>query len=203
MDGTILDTIEDITDAVNFSLHKNGYPERSVDEVKFFVGNGLLRTLELSVPEGTEKQVIDKMFPEFVEYYKNHSDIHTKPYDGVVKVIHSLRDKGKKIAVVSNKRVEAVQELCDIYFNGCFDVALGDQEGIARKPEPDMVNMVIDKYMVKLDKCVYIGDSDVDLMTAKNTGIDCISVTWGFRSKEFLVSKGALKLIDRPEQLLE
>lgn len=202
MDGTILNTIDDIAGAINYVLDIHGYPRRTVDEVKSFVGNGLKRALELSLPDGGAGDVLNQLFTELVAYYNEHSNIMTRPYEGIVEVIHKLREQGKIVAVVSNKRVEAVRDLCDIYFAGCFDMALGDQDGIARKPAPDMTNMVIEHYGILKDKCVYIGDSDVDLMTARNTEIDCIAVTWGFRTREFLVEHGATMIIDRPEELL-
>lgn len=202
MDGTILNTIDDIAGAINYVLDIHGYPKRTVDEVKSFVGNGLKRALELSLPDGVAGDVLNQLFTELVAYYNEHSNIMTRPYEGIVEVIHKLREQGKIVAVVSNKRVEAVRDLCDIYFAGCFDMALGDQDGIARKPAPDMTNMVIEHYGILKDKCVYIGDSDVDLMTARNTEIDCIAVTWGFRTREFLVEHGATMIIDRPEELL-
>lgn len=202
MDGTILNTIDDIAGAINYVLDIHGYPRRTVDEVKSFVGNGLKRALELSLPDGVAGDVLNQLFTELVAYYNEHSNITTRPYEGIVEVIHKLREQGKIVAVVSNKRVEAVRDLCDIYFAGCFDMALGDQDGIARKPAPDMTNMVIEHYGIHKDKCVYIGDSDVDLMTARNTEIDCIAVTWGFRTREFLVEHGATMIIDRPEELL-
>lgn len=202
MDGTILNTIDDIAGAINYVLDIHGYPRRTVDEVKSFVGNGLKRALELSLPDGVAGDVLNQLFTELVAYYNEHSNITTRPYEGIVEVIHKLREQGKIVAVVSNKRVEAVRDLCDIYFAGCFDMALGDQDGIARKPAPDMTNMVIEHYGILKDKCVYIGDSDVDLMTARNTEIECIAVTWGFRTREFLVEHGATMIIDRPEELL-
>ena len=202
MDGTILNTIDDIAGAINCVLDMHGYPRRTVDEVKSFVGNGLKRALELSLPDGVAGDVLNQLFTELVAYYNEHSNITTRPYKGIVEVIHKLREQGKIVAVVSNKRVEAVRDLCDIYFAGCFDMALGDQDGIARKPAPDMTNMVIEHYGILKDKCVYIGDSDVDLMTARNTEIDCIAVTWGFRTREFLVEHGAEIIIDSPWELL-
>lgn len=202
MDGTILNTIDDIAGAINYVLDIHGYPRRTVDEVKSFVGNGLKRALELSLPDGVAGDVLNQLFTELVAYYNEHSNIMTRPYEGIVEVIHKLREQGKIVAVVSNKRVEAVRDLCDIYFAGCFDMALGDQDGIARKPAPDMTNMVIEHYGILKDKCVYIGDSDVDLMTARNTEIDCIAVTWGFRTREFLVEHGAEIIVDSPWELL-
>lgn len=202
MDGTILNTIDDIAGAINYVLDMHGYPRHTVDEVKSFVGNGLKRALELSLPDGVAGDVLNQLFTELVAYYNEHSNIMTRPYEGIVEVIHKLREQGKIVAVVSNKRVEAVRDLCDIYFAGCFDMALGDQDGIARKPAPDMTNMVIEHYGTCKDKCVYIGDSDVDLMTARNTEIDCIAVTWGFRTREFLIEHGAEIIVDSPWELL-
>lgn len=202
MDGTILNTIEDITNAVNYILQEFDMPQRSVEEVKYFVGNGLLKTLQRSVPETTDSETVEKMYPLFVEYYKNHSEESTRPYDGIVEVIQTLRRQNKKVAVVSNKRVEAVRTLCEKFFQGCFDISLGDQEGIQIKPAPDMVDMVIDHYQLPKEKVVYIGDSDVDLLTAKNAQIDCIAVAWGFRDREFLKAHDAKVIIDTPQDLL-
>lgn len=202
MDGTILNTIDDIANAVNYMLRTCNFEERTVEEVKFFVGNGLMQTLRLSLPSDAPSNMVDIMLPDFVEYYKKHSNICTKPYEGIVETIHKLREMGLKIAVVSNKRDEAVKDLCKVYFDGCFDIALGEQEGISRKPAPDMVNMVINHYNIPKDKVVYIGDSDVDLMTAKNSEIDCVAVSWGFRTRDFLLKHGAKTIIDTPQELL-
>ncbi|MCQ2505771.1 MAG: HAD family hydrolase [Lachnospiraceae bacterium] len=202
MDGTILYTLDDITNAVNYVLDKYSFPKRTVEEVRFFVGNGLRKTLERSVSEGTSQETIDAIYPELTEYYKEHANRFTRPYDGIVDVIKELRERGMKTAVVSNKRDEAVKKLCDKYFDGCFDMAMGDREGIALKPAPDMVNMVINAMGVTKDECLYIGDSDVDLLTAENSGIDCIGVAWGFRGKRFLEEHGAETIIEKPEELL-
>jgi len=202
MDGTILYTLDDITNAVNYVLKKYSFPTRTVEEVRFFVGNGLRKTLERSVPEGISKEIIDKIYPELTAYYKENANKYTRPYDGIVDVIKELRTRGIRTAVVSNKRDEAVKKLCDKYFKDCFDMAMGDQEGIALKPAPDMVNMVIDEIGVSKKECLYIGDSDVDLLTAKNAGIDCVGVAWGFRGREFLEAHGAEKIIERPGELL-
>jgi len=203
MDGTILDTIEDITNAVNYILGKYNMPLRSVDEVKFFVGNGLKKTLLRSVPSGTGEAFVDETYPEFTAYYKEHSREKTKPYEGIVDVITELKDRGYKLAVVSNKRHEAVLELCEEFFCGCFDIAMGDQEGINIKPAPDMVESVLEKSGCKKEDAIYIGDSDVDIMTAYNSGLSCISVSWGFRSREFLIEHKADVIIDSPGELLE
>lgn len=202
MDGTILDTIVDITNAVNYILEKNGMLKRTVDEVKFFVGNGLYKTLERSVPEGTNEEVVKGIYEEMVAYYKAHSDINTKPYDGIIDVIKEIKKKGYKTAVVSNKRHEAVVELCHVFYEGLFDEILGDSEGIAKKPEPDMVNIVLDRLGISSNEAIYIGDSDVDILTAKNSKLKGIFVSWGFRTKEFLIEHGATCIVDAPDELL-
>lgn len=203
MDGTILNTIDDIAGAVNYILKKYELPLRTVEEVKGFVGNGLKRTLLLSVPEGTGEEFVDSIFDEFTEYYKSHSNIYTKPYDGIVDTLKELKRRGYKLAVVSNKRHEAVVKLCDTFYSGLFDEMLGETEGINRKPAPDMVNLVLDRLKSDKSHSVYVGDSDVDVKTANNSELKGIYVSWGFRTKEFLISEGAECIVDTPEQLLE
>lgn len=202
MDGTILNTIDDIAGAVNYILSKYDMPLRTVEEVKFFVGNGLKKTLLRSVPEGTDEEFVDSVYTEFTTYYKSHSRENTKPYEGIVEAIRELKGKGYRLAVVSNKRHEAVLELCDEFFDGCFDEAMGDQEGIKIKPAPDMVESVLKKMNCTKAEAIYVGDSDVDIMTAVNSGLDCISVSWGFRSREFLLEHNAKTIIDSPNELL-
>lgn len=201
MDGTILNTIEDITDAVNYILTKYDMPQRSLEEVRFFVGNGLLKTLERSVPEGTDAAFIQEIYPEFTAYYKEHAGVKTRPYDGITDVIRELKQSGYKLAVVSNKRQEAVLELCDLHFKDCFDIAMGDQEGMQIKPAPDMVLKVLHDLGILREEAVYIGDSDVDLLTAQNSGLDCIAVSWGFRGRTFLEKHGAKVIIDAPQEI--
>lgn len=202
MDGTILDTIDDITLAVNYILKKYNMPERSVEEVKGFVGNGLYKTLVRSAPVNTSEELLSNIYEEMVSYYKEHSKIHTKPYDGIIDVIRELKDKGYKTAVVSNKRHEAVIKLCEEYYEGLFDEIMGDTDGIAKKPESDMIDIVLKKLDINKEDAIYIGDSDVDIMTAQNSGLDGIFVTWGFRTRDFLIEHGAKKIVDTPEDLL-
>lgn len=201
MDGTILNTLEDIADAVNYILKKYDKPTREVEEVKFFVGNGLYKTLERSVPPDADGSFIDQIYPEFTTYYNEHANEKTRPYDGIVEVMKKLRKAGYHLAVVSNKRQEAVEKLCEVFFQDCFDIAMGDQEGMQIKPAPDMVYQVLKQLEIEKSEAVYIGDSDVDIMTAKNSGLDCISVEWGFRDKEFLIAHGATTIIDKPIEL--
>ncbi len=203
MDGTILNTIDDITAAVNHTLAINGMPSRSVDEVKRFVGNGLFRTLELSVPEGTSREYVEGIYEDYVAYYKGHSSVHTSPYNGIVDSLRLLKNEGYKLAVVSNKRQEAVDELCERFYKGLFDISLGDCEGMAKKPAPDMIERVLDFYQIKADEAVYVGDSEVDVMTARNSGLDGVFVLWGFRDRKTLVENGATIIVETPDMMVE
>lgn len=202
MDGTILDTLEDLADATNYALSKHNLPGRTIEEVRSFVGNGIKKLIERAVPEGIDDSVIDSVFNTFTSYYKKHCADKTKAYDGICEVIIKARKYGYKTAVVSNKAEFAVLSLCDDYFKGLFDIAAGDKEGIRIKPSPDMVNYVLDMLSIDRKDAVYIGDSDVDVMTAINSDIDLIAVSWGFRGREFLKKHGAEVVIDEPKELL-
>ena len=202
MDGTILNTLEDLTDCMNYILRMYRMPERSIEEVRRFVGNGIRRLIERAVVAGTNQELIDRMFSDFAEYYKDHSAIKTRPYEGIQETIEKLRSMGYRTAVVSNKADFAVQDLCQDFFPGLFDMAVGEREGMRRKPYPDSVWLVLDTLGVKAEDAVYIGDSEVDLETADNSNIDIVPVTWGFRDKEFLVKQGAKGCVDTPEELV-
>ncbi len=202
MDGTILNTLEDLADTVNYSLTQYGMPNRTISEVRNFVGNGIRKLIERAVPDGTSEEEIDQVFHTFHEYYKDHCAIKTCPYDGIPETIQAIRDKGIKTAVVSNKADYAVKSLCEDYFKGLFDYSVGDKEGSRRKPYPDGVNEVLDFFGISKDDAVYIGDSDVDFETAKNAGIDVIMVGWGFRDEDFILSLGAKKVLHNPAEIL-
>lgn len=201
MDGTILNTIDDLAASINHALRVNGMPEHSVVEVKGFVGNGIRKLVERAVPLGTEEEDIDRVFASFHEYYKDNCAVMTKPYDGIVNVLDELKRAGVILAVVSNKAEYAVKQLCEDYFPGTFDIAAGDVEGRRRKPYPDSVNAVLEKMKVNNSEAVYIGDSEVDINTAKNAGMDLIEVGWGFKEEEFLLSEGAPFVIHNPEDI--
>lgn len=203
LDGTILDTLEDLADSVNYALDKQGFPRRTVDEVRRFVGNGIRKLIERAVPPETDDEMIENVFAEFTAHYKEHCADKTKPYDGILEVLQKLRERGIKTAVVSNKADYGVQKLCAQYFPELFDYAVGEREGIRRKPCPDSLLAVIDKLGADLAETVYIGDSDVDLKTAENAGVDVISVGWGFRDESFLKENGAEFVIHRPEEIPE
>lgn len=203
MDGTILNTLEDLADSTNYALKVNGLPERTIDEVRRFVGNGIRLLIERAVPTDTDKELTDKVFDTFKEYYKTNCAVKTRPYDGIKDVLLELRKAGCLTAVVSNKADFAVQDLCKDYFDNLFDFAIGEREGIKKKPAPDSVFEVLSKLNVEKDNAVYIGDSDVDFATSVNAGMDVIMVGWGFRDEEFLREKGAKRIIKQPSEILD
>lgn len=203
MDGTILDTLEDLKDSTNFALEKCGYPVRTYDEVRRFVGNGIRKLIERAVPEGLTTEQIDRVHEVFTEHYKVHCADKTKAYDGIKPLLEKLRASGVKTAVVSNKADYGVQELCKEYFDGLFDYAVGEREGIRRKPAPDAVNEALRVLGIDKSEAVYIGDSDVDFETAKNAELPCISVLWGFRDEEFLREKGATLFVRDPAEIYD
>ncbi len=203
MDGTILDTLEDLKDSTNYALEKCGYPTRTYDEVRRFVGNGIRKLIERAVPEGLTVEQIDRVHEVFTEHYKVHCADKTKAYDGIKPLLEKLRASGVKTAVVSNKADYGVQELCKEYFDGLFDYAVGEREGIRRKPAPDAVNEALRVLGMSKSEAVYIGDSDVDFETAKNAELPCISVLWGFRDEEFLREKGATLFVHDPAEIYD
>lgn len=191
LDGTLLDTLDDLTGSVNTALRKNGMPERTRDEVCSFVGNGILKLMERAVPQGQANPLFAAAFQDFREDYAVHCSDHTKPYPGIMPVLKQLRDEGYRLAIVSNKADFAVKELRDIYFDGLIDVAIGERESVRKKPAPDTVLTALYELGAGKEEAVYVGDSEVDIETAKNAGMDEIAVTWGFRSREFLERHGA------------
>lgn len=203
MDGTILNTLEDLTDSMNHVLFDYGYATRKLEEIRSFVGNGLYNLVRLAVPEGTSEERIQEVLASMKIYYGEHNDIKTRPYDGILDLIRRLREAGYQTAVVSNKIDSGVQALCEVYYKGLFDVAIGEKDGIARKPEPDMVYAALDTLGVVKERAVYVGDSEVDVATARNAGLDMIAVAWGFRGAEFLLEHGADKVYDTPKQVGE
>lgn len=200
LDGTLLDTLDDLTDSVNYSMSAMGWPLRDKKEVRLFLGNGIRNLMQLSSPEGISEDEFDKAFKIFKEYYKEHNQDKTAPYEGVVQVMEHLKDKGIKMAIVSNKVHEAVLALRDKFFP-YVEVAIGDTPGMARKPEPDSCYKALELLGSTKEESVYIGDSEVDLLTARNSGLDCITVLWGFRDKDYLMEQGATIFVETPEEL--
>lgn len=203
LDGTLLNTLYDLTDSVNWALEKYGLPSRSMEEVRSFVGNGLRNLMLQAVPEGENNPVFESLFEFFREYYKTHCNIKTVPYEGIIELMKELKGRDIKMAIVSNKIDAGVKELNSIHFSEYVEVAIGEREGIGRKPEPDSVLEALRLLGVDAEHAVYVGDSDVDIQTAKNADVRCISVSWGFRDEAFLMESGAGIMIDRPLELLE
>ena len=201
LDGTLLDTLEDLADAVNYALRSMQMPERTMEEVRAFVGNGVRRLMELAVPQGFANPGFEETFERFKEYYGVHCNDKTKPYEGILPLLQELKEEGFALAIVSNKLDSAVKELSRIYFNGLVEVAIGEREGVKRKPAPDTVFAALEELSVVGERAIYVGDSDVDVLTAKNAGLPCISVLWGFRDKEFLMEHGAEIFAATPEEI--
>ena len=201
LDGTLLDTLEDLADAVNHILERHRCPQRTLDEVRLFVGNGLGMLMRRSLPAQYSQTVSDLLAEELRTYYTAHSRIKTAPYAGVRELLETLHAAGAKVAVVSNKADEAVGELCSFYFPGLVDAAVGETAGRRPKPAPDAVELALERLHADKTDAVYVGDSQVDLDTAKAAGLPCIAVTWGFRSREDLVKAGAETLADSVEEL--
>lgn len=201
LDGTILDTLEDLADSMNYALAKYEYPTRTVDEIRSFVGNGLLMLTRRAIAPETDETVIQTVLAEQKAYYKEHCADKTKPYDGVIELLEELKAAGYKLAVVSNKADYAVQILCEQYFPEIFHLTVGEKEGVRRKPAPDAVYAVLKELQVEKAKAVYVGDSEVDIQTAENAQMQVVLVDWGFRDMHFLKEKGAKILVHTVEEL--
>lgn len=203
LDGTLLNTLDDLADSTNYALSKFGYPTRTIEEVRQFVGNGVAKLIERAIPDGKNNPNFEKCLSIFKENYAQNMYNKTAPYNGIIGMLSNLKSKGIKIAVVSNKFDLAVKELCKKYFEGFIDFAAGENEaqGIKKKPAPDTVISVLNEFNFAPEDAVYVGDSDVDIMTAKNSKMPCISVTWGFRDKKFLLENGATILINAPSEI--
>ncbi|MBQ8787549.1 MAG: HAD family hydrolase [Oscillospiraceae bacterium] len=203
LDGTILNTLDDLADSLNHVLAQHGFPQHTADKVRMMVGNGIFNLITRALPNETEQTKIEAVYADFNAYYKLHSADKTKPYDGITDMLKQLKVSGVKLAVVSNKADYAVQDLCEKYFSGIFDAVAGEKEGVLKKPAPDGVNIILDKLGVERKNSVYIGDSDVDLQTALNAEIDCIAVNWGFRDEKLLRENGAELIVSSPSEIVK
>jgi phosphoglycolate phosphatase len=202
MDGTLLNTLEDLCDSVNDVLTERGYAARTLDEVRCFVGNGVGKLISLSVPQYCTEEETAVCLAAFKEHYKRNMQHKTRPYNGIMELLLDLNRFNYKMAVVSNKFDAAVKSLTKTYFGNLIPVAIGETLEIKRKPAPDSVFTAIKELHSDLHHTVYIGDSETDVLTAQNAGLPCIGVTWGFRSREVLRGAGADYLIDTPRELL-
>lgn len=205
LDGTLLDTLTDLAASCNYALRTHGMPEHSIDDVRRFVGNGVRKLMERAIPDGDANPDFEATFATFREHYMVHSLETTKPYPGIMDALAELKARGCRLAVVSNKMMAATVELCKYFFPETIEVAIGENEaeGIRKKPAPDTVFAALKQLGVSRDNAVYVGDSDVDLATARNSGLPCISVLWGFRDREFLLDHGATTFITSPKELLD
>lgn len=202
LDGTLLDTLEDLTDAVNHALGAYKMPLRTIEEIRKFVGNGVRNLMIQAVPNGEKNPAFEEIFTLFKEYYGEHCNDKTGPYKGVLDLMKELKKQGYVMGIVSNKIDSAVKELNRMYFADYIQVAIGEKEGVQRKPAPDTVFAALKEIGREKETAIYIGDSEVDLATAKNAGIPCVSVLWGFRDKEFLEKCGADMFAETPKDVL-
>lgn len=203
LDGTLLSSLADLAASCNYALRTNGMPERTLDEVRRFVGNGVKKLMERATPDGLQNPLFDKTLADFRQHYMKHNLDTTCPYEGVMPMLEELQRRGKKVAVVSNKFYAATQELCHHFFGNLVTVAIGEREDIRKKPAPDTVIEALRQLNATAEESVYIGDSDVDIDTARNAGMPCISVLWGFRDKDFLIEHGATTLVATPQEILK
>lgn len=198
LDGTLLDTLDDLRDALNYTLHAFGYPQRTLDEVRRFVGNGIPNLIERATsPDAPIQEMLDVFLP----YYQRHNMDKTRPYAGVSEMLDRLKEQGRLMAIVTNKVHAASQALCGRFFPQ-VDVVVGSQPGLPNKPAPDMVRAAMERLGVGPAETVYVGDSEVDLATARNTGLDCVCVTWGFRDREELERQGGTVFVASPTELV-
>ena len=202
LDGTLLSTLNDLASSTNYALCWAGMPERTIEEVRMFVGNGVKLLMERAIPEGVNNPKFEETYAKFREHYMEHNLDTTRPYDGVPELLHELKRRGKHLAIVSNKFYAATQDLAKHFFPDTIEVAIGERENIRKKPAPDTVLEALRQLNVSKEDAVYIGDSDVDIMTAKNSGLPCISVLWGFRDKDFLIEHGGSLFVEKPIEIL-
>lgn len=203
LDGTLLDTIKDLYNSTNYALAINNMPERSLDEVRCFVGNGVRKLIERAIPNGAQNPLFDKVFNDFKNHYSIHCKDTTKPYDGIIDVLNILKNSNIKTAIVSNKLDSAVKALNEEYFGSLIPVAIGETDNIRKKPAPDTVIEALRLIGCRENEAVYIGDSEVDVETASNCNMDCISVTWGFRDIKTLIKAGATVFANNTKELLD
>lgn len=203
LDGTLLNTIDDISDSINETLIAYGYPTRTLEEVKSFVGNGALNLVNKALPSTVESSTVDEFLKSYQDNYMSNLQNKTKPYYGILNLLETLRNKGYKLAVVSNKSDAGVKSLCKDYFNSYINTAIGESIHTPKKPAKEGVLQALKELVSCQEEAIYVGDSEVDVLTARNANLPCVGVTWGFRSKEVLKQYGAKYIIDEPKELIE
>ncbi|NBJ91536.1 HAD family hydrolase [Parablautia muri] len=202
LDGTLLNTLEDLRDSVNYGLSQYGMPQRSLEEIRHFVGNGVQRLIERAVPEGITTDLQEKIFEAFKEHYKIHCNDKTRLYAGIPELLAELKRREFSMAIVSNKLQEGVDALWEQYFKEYLPTAIGARDGIRKKPAPDTVIEALKILGIPRKQTVYVGDSEVDIATARNSEMDCITVTWGFRTREEQKQAGAVTFVDKPSDII-
>lgn len=203
LDGTLMDTLQDLHLAVSHALAVYGMPQRTLEQTRMAVGNGVRKLMMRSIPEGEANPQFEDVFGEFRRYYVDHCRDHSGPYPGVIEALAALREMRVKMAIVSNKLQAGVDELYAEWFAPYVDVAIGERPPIPRKPAPDMVHLALDALCIQPEEAYYVGDSDVDILTAQASHLDCLSVLWGFRDEDFLLAHGATRLVASPHEIVQ
>ena len=203
LDGTLLDTLEDLKNAVNYALISNEYPKRTLEEIKSFIGNGTRNLIKKSLPDHVALETYEIVYQDFISYYKRHSLDYTHPYKDIIVLLEKLKKIGYKTAIISNKNDDATKMMQEKYFSNLIDISIGTRDFSKTKPNPESTLEAIEYLKVQRDDCIFVGDSEVDIETAKNAGIPCISVSWGFKSTDFLKRNDATIIIDEPLELLK
>lgn len=203
LDGTLLYTLDDLTASTNYAMRKHGFTEHTTDEVRLMVGNGIRKLIERAIPDGTANPEYEATYSTFISHYLKHNLDTTRPYPGIMELLARLKANGRRMAVVSNKYYKATEQLCRTFFKDYIDVAIGESENIRKKPAPDTVLEAMRRLGVDKEGTVYVGDSEVDIETARNCGIPCISVLWGFRDKDFLIKNGGNMFVEKPSEIFQ
>ncbi len=203
LDGTLTYTLEDLLISTNHALAQMGRQPRTIEEIRTFVGNGIGNLIRQAMGPDTAQDDYERCLATFREHYVKHCFDHTRLYDGIDPLLRSLREKGIKMGIASNKLQDGVDELYRRYFRGLVDMAMGEREGMRRKPAPDMIEALLSSLGTAKEQCLYVGDSDVDVLTARNSGLRCISVLWGFRNRDEQERAGATTFISSPSELLQ
>lgn len=198
LDGTLLYSLEDLMNSVNFALAVFGYELRTMEEISSYVGNGVQYLLRQAVPDNISEEDFQLCFECFKDHYSKHCCDKTRPYDGVIEMLKILKAKGVKVGIVSNKYQSAADETCKHYFDGLYDMVLGESDVCRRKPSPDGINIMCEKFGVEKNEAIFFGDSEVDIKTGDNAGVYCVSVLWGYRDRDFLSRNGAKLFVSNP-----
>lgn len=201
LDGTLLNTLEDLTDSVNYALSRQGFPLRNLDEIRSFVGNGIRLLMERAVPKDTDSKTFEICFKDFCDYYKIHMEDKTAPYENINDMLKNVKDAGFKTAIVTNKADFAAQDLCKRMFGNKIDLIVGSVDGRPNKPAPDGVYYALEVLNSKLENTIFVGDADTDIITAKNAGLPSIGVLWGFRDREIIEKEGAEYIVATVKEL--